>query len=414
MPTQKNTEFLEELKKRNILKDISNAEKFFNLKPNQGIYIGFDPTASSLHLGNYISINLLQRLQKIGIKVLAVVGGATGMIGDPSFNPKERKLLDFETLNKNKNKIKKQLESFNLPVFDNFEIYKDMNILDFLRDVGKNINIAYLLAKDSVSSRIEVGLSFTEFSYQLIQGWDFKYLAENYGIIGQAGGSDQWGNMVTGLDFIKKSNFEQKDDVFVFTTNLLTDENGQKFGKSLGEPIWLDKKMYSPFSLYQFLLNQSDEQAEKILLWLSFLDLNTIYNLISEHKKNKKDRILQKNLADEIVFNIHGENGLNVAKKITEILFQKLDYSKITFDDKLELKKILPYFTASFFEINQLISSGIFSSKRELNEFISHKALEINGKKILDPKEISIELKDENNLFLIKKGKKHFFIIQII
>ncbi|MXR22648.1 tyrosine--tRNA ligase [Mesomycoplasma flocculare] len=414
MSRQKKIEFLAELKQRKILKDISSAEKFYNLKTNHGIYIGFDPTATSLHLGNYISINLLQRMQKLGIKVLALVGGATGMIGDPSFNQKERKLLDFKTLNANKSKIKAQLAAFNLPVFDNFEIYKDMNILDFLRDVGKNINVAYLLAKDSVSSRIEAGLSFTEFSYQLIQGWDFKFLAKNYGIIGQAGGSDQWGNMVTGLDFIKKSNYEHKEDAFVFTTNLLTDENGQKFGKSLGEPIWLDKKMCSPFRLYQFLLNQSDEQAEKIFLWLSFLDLKQINNLISQHGKNKKERILQKSLANEVVFNIHGYEGLETAKKITEVLFQKVEYSNITFADKLELKKIIPYFMVSFFGPEQLINFGIFNSKRELNEFISHKAVEINGKKISQIKEISVELKDENNLFLIKKGKKNFFIIELI
>lgn len=407
-------EFLAELKTRNILKDISSPEKFFNLKPDQGIYIGFDPTATSLHLGNYISISLLKRLQKIGIKVLAVIGGATGMIGDPSFSSKERKLLDFKTLNANKEKIRKQLESFGLPVFDNFEIYKNMNILDFLRDVGKNINISYLLAKESVASRIEVGLSFTEFSYQLIQGWDFKFLAENYQIIGQAGGSDQWGNMVTGLDFIKKSNLDQKDEAFVFTTNLLTDENGQKFGKSLGKPIWLDPEMYSPFHLYQFLLNQSDEQAEKIMLWLSFLDLKVINELIFKHKNDKKQRILQYNVAQQVVFDIHGDKGLEIAKKITKILFEKLDYTKITFKDKLELKKIIPYFKVSFFNANQIIDIGIFKSKRELNEFISHKALEINGSKISNISDITEELKDKSNLFLLRKGKKYFFMIELI
>ncbi len=414
MSDKNKIDFLDELKQRGILKDITNPDRFLNLSSENGIYIGFDPTAPSLHLGNYISINLLQRLQNFGIKVLAVVGGATGMIGDPSFRPNERKLLDFESVKNNTKKIKNQLKSFNLPVFDNFEIYKDMNILTFLRDIGKNINIAYLLAKDSVSSRIESGLSFTEFSYQLIQGWDFKFLAQNHNIIAQSGGSDQWGNMVTGLDFIKKSNLKNKDKTFVFTTNLLTDENNEKFGKSLGKPIWLDKNMYSPFNLYQFLLNQSDSQAEKIMLWLSFLDLDSIKQLISLHNQNKKDRILQKELAKEVVFNIHGKKGLEIAEKITQILFNKINYFEITFNDKLELKKILPYFSAKFFDQNSLIELGIFSSKRELNEFISHKALEINGIKIESSSEINTSLADENNLFLIKKGKKQFFIFELI
>ncbi|MDW2891316.1 tyrosine--tRNA ligase [Mesomycoplasma ovipneumoniae] len=414
MSDKNKIDFLDELKQRGILKDITNSDRFLNLSSENGIYIGFDPTAPSLHLGNYISINLLQRLQNFGIKVLAVVGGATGMIGDPSFKPNERKLLDFESVKNNTEKIKNQLKSFNLPVFDNFEIYKDMNILTFLRDIGKNINIAYLLAKDSVSSRIESGLSYTEFSYQLIQGWDFTFLAQNHNIIAQSGGSDQWGNMVTGLDFIKKSNLKNKDKTFVFTTNLLTDENNEKFGKSLGKPIWLDKNMYSPFNLYQFLLNQSDSQAEKIMLWLSFLDLDSIRQLISLHNQNKKDRILQKELAKEVVFNIHGQKGLEIAEKITQILFNKINYFEITFNDKLELKKILPYFSAKIFDQNSLIELGIFGSKRELNEFISHKALEINGIKIESSSEINTSLADDNNLFLIKKGKKQFFIFELI
>ncbi|WNM14131.1 tyrosine--tRNA ligase [Mesomycoplasma ovipneumoniae] len=414
MSDKNKIDFLDELKQRGILKDITNSDRFLNLSSENGIYIGFDPTAPSLHLGNYISINLLQRLQNFGIQVLAVVGGATGMIGDPSFKPNERKLLDFESVKNNTEKIKNQLKSFNLPVFDNFEIYKDMNILTFLRDIGKNINIAYLLAKDSVSSRIESGLSYTEFSYQLIQGWDFTFLAQNHNIIAQSGGSDQWGNMVTGLDFIKKSNLKNKDKTFVFTTNLLTDENNEKFGKSLGKPIWLDKNMYSPFNLYQFLLNQSDSQAEKIMLWLSFLDLDSIRQLISLHNQNKKDRILQKELAKEVVFNIHGQKGLEIAEKITQILFNKINYFEITFNDKLELKKILPYFSAKIFDQNSLIELGIFGSKRELNEFISHKALEINGIKIESSSEINTSLADDNNLFLIKKGKKQFFIFELI
>ncbi|MBG0731034.1 tyrosine--tRNA ligase [Mycoplasma sp. 'Moose RK'] len=412
MEKQEKIQFLEELKQRKILKDITNPERFFNLCEEKGVYVGFDPTAESLHLGNYIAISLLKRFKKKGIKVLAVIGGATGMIGDPSFNSKERVLLDKATLKKNTEKIKAQIASFGLPIFDNFQIYSQMNVLEFLRDVGKNINISYLLAKDSVASRIQTGLSFTEFSYQLIQGWDFKFLYEKMNIIAQAGGSDQWGNMMTGLDFIRKSNFERGDEAFVFTTNLLTDENGQKFGKSLGKPIWLDKNMFSPYNLYQFLLNQSDLQAEKILYWLSFLEIEKINSLISEHNKNRGARILQKQLAQEIVLEIHGEAELRIAEKISNILFKNFDFSKIGFEEKKELKKILPYFLVLNFSPDDLVKNGIFLSKRELNEFISNKSLEINGKKILDIQEISPKLADFFGLFLVKKGKKEYFILE--
>ncbi|WP_434337002.1 tyrosine--tRNA ligase [Mesomycoplasma conjunctivae] len=408
-----NKEFLEDLQLRGILKDISDQDKFLNLEKGKKIYIGFDPTASSLHLGNYIAINLLQRLKQFDIPVIAVVGGATGMIGDPSFASKERVLLSNQTLLENKAKIIAQLQKFNLDVFDNLEIYKDMNIIEFLRDIGKNINIAYLLAKDSIATRIQSGLSFTEFSYQLIQGWDFKYLYENFNVVAQAGGSDQWGNMVTGLDLIKKTVANHKQDAFVMTVNLLTDENGVKFGKTFGgSPIWLDANMYSPYNLYQFLFNQSDAQAEKIIKWLSFQPLSKINELIVTHNENKKARILQKELAHEIVANIHGKSGLKSALEISDILFGKTSYQEISYENKQELKKVLPLLSSANFSAASLIEQKVFNSKRELNEFIAQGALEINGQKIAHIEMISANLKDENNLFLIKKGKKNFFIFE--
>lgn len=404
--------FITELKKRNIIKDISDEEKFINIKKGQKIYIGFDPTAQSLHLGNYIAISVLKRFQKLGIETIAIVGGATGMIGDPSFASKERVLLDSKTLLANKAKIIKQLESFGLEVFDNFQIYQEMTVIDFLRDIGKTINIAYLLAKDSIATRIQSGLSFTEFSYQLIQGWDFKYLYENLNVVGQGGGSDQWGNMVTGLDIIKKTIGETNS--FVFTTNLLTDEQGRKFGKTFGgEPMWLDGQMFSPYKLYQFLYNQSDEQAEKIMMMLSFSSLNDIKNLISEHNLNKKARLLQKRVSEEIVFDIHGQKGLDLAHKISNILFGKISYEMINQEEKTELTKVLPFFQVKEFNIDVMLESKIFSSKRELREFISDNALEINGVKIQKNEDLSLDLLDEQNRLLIKKGKKSFFIIEV-
>lgn len=404
--------FIYELKQRNIIKDISDEQKFANIQKGQKIYIGFDPTAQSLHLGNYIAISVLKRLQKVGIETIAVVGGATGMIGDPSFASKERVLLDLPTLLDNKVKIIKQLQGFGLEVFDNLQIYEQMTIIDFLRDIGKNINIAYLLAKDSIATRIQSGLSFTEFSYQLIQGWDFKFLHENHNVIGQGGGSDQWGNMVTGLDIIKKTIGETNS--FVFTTNLLTDEQGRKFGKTFGgEPMWLDGQMFSPYKLYQFLYNQSDEQAEKIMMMLSFSSLNEIQTLINDHNLNKKARLLQKRLAEEIVFDIHGKQGLELASKISSILFGKVSYEMINQNEKNELAKVLPFFKVQKFNAEILLENKIFNSRRELREFMNDGALEINGVKIQQADDLNSNLLDDENRLLIKKGKKSFFIIEV-
>ncbi|UWV78076.1 tyrosine--tRNA ligase [Mycoplasmopsis felis] len=286
---------LNDLKERGILKQYSNLDKFYNLNSNDVVYAGFDPTAESLHLGNYIQIALLLRMKRAGWKTIALVGGATGMIGDPSFRNSERKLLNQETLDKNKGKIKKQLESFGLEVLDNYEFYKNTNFLTFLRDAGKLINIAYMLSKDSVATRIEKGLSFTEFTYQLIQGWDFIKLYEDYNVKVQIGGSDQWGNISTGLEMISKK-IGDDHKAFIFTSNLLTDENGNKFGKSTGGGnLWLDKNITKPFDMYQFLIKQPDSQLDKLFKWLTFLSINEINNILSIHNQDSSLQYGQKN-----------------------------------------------------------------------------------------------------------------------
>ncbi|WGI36346.1 tyrosine--tRNA ligase [Mesomycoplasma lagogenitalium] len=405
---------IKELKERGILNNISNENKLLNMNENEVIYAGFDPTATSLHLGNYIQICTLLRLQKIGIKVIALIGGATGMIGDPSFNESERKLLDFQEVEKNKNFISQQLSKFNIEIFDNLSIYKNMSILTFLREAGKFLNINYMIAKDSVANRLETGLSFTEFSYQLIQGWDFNYLYENYNVVGQLGGSDQWGNITSGIEIIRKKHGDNHK-AFALTTNLLTDKNGVKFGKSTGGgSLWLNKNLTSVYKLYQFLLNQDDEDVEKLLKYLTFLSLDEIKNLINKHNQDKSQRLAQKTLAFEIVKDIHSIEEANNSVKITDILFNKSDFNLLNADDLKQLENSVPLIEVNENElvIDILLKNKIVQSRREFREFITQGALLLNNQKVLNEFEII-----KNNLFdgkyaLLKKGKRNYFVIK--
>ncbi|VEU59801.1 tyrosine--tRNA ligase [Mesomycoplasma neurolyticum] len=409
-------EFLKELKNRGILNNISSEEKFLNLKNFEGIYAGFDPTAISLHLGNYIQICTLKRFQNIGIKILAIVGGATGMIGDPSFKSKERVLLDQAKLLENKNAIIKQLQKFNLKVFDNLEIYKDMNVLDFLRDVGKNVNISYMLAKESIANRIDKGLSFTEFSYQLIQSWDFCYLYKHFDIKGQLGGSDQWGNITSGIEMIKK-NYGEESNSFAITTNLLTDKNNVKFGKSTGGgSLWLDPKLTSPFMLYQFLVNQEDLEVEKLLKYLTFLSLDEISNIMFRHDEQKKLKIAQKTLAFEVVKDIHGAQEANNAIKISDILFNNQDFSLLTTNDLAQLENAIPCFSATMNEnlSDFLIKHKIVVSKREMREFIEKNALKFNNSNITTENNVLLNKEFDGKYSLIKKGKKNYYLVKFL
>ncbi len=405
---------IEDLKLRKIINNISNEEKLTKIKNEDGIYIGFDPTAKSLHLGNYIPITILKRFQNAGIKSFAIIGGATGMIGDPSFKDAERILLDNETIINNKLAIKKQLESFNLEVIDNYDFYKDVSFLDFLRDTGKNITINYMMAKDSVSSRIETGLSFTEFAYQLIQGNDFKILYEKKNIKIQAGGSDQWGNITTGLELIRKSFGE--NNALGITLNLLTDSNGKKFGKSVGQPIWLDKEKTSSFSMYQYLLNQNDEDVEKLLKWYTYLSIENIDGVISKHNENKKDKIAQKLLAFEVTKDIHGEVEANKSMEITSILFEgNKSVKTLSIKDIENIKKDIPFYKnngTKIILIDLLISSNIANSKREAREFINSKTIMIDGDIVEDEKMEIIPRNFDKKYLIIKKGKRSYFLIK--
>ncbi|TPI01312.1 tyrosine--tRNA ligase [Mycoplasma struthionis] len=404
---------LKELKKRGVFNNISSIEKFNNLASEGiGVYSGFDPTAKSLHLGNYVQIITLLRFKEFGFNPIAILGGMTGMIGDPSFRESERKFLDNETLLENKNAIKKQLESFGLQVIDNYEFYKNWTVVDFLRNVGKLINVNYLLEKESIATRLSQGLSFTEFSYQLIQGWDFKTLFENNNVKIQVGGSDQWGNITTGLEIIRKLHGE-KADAIALTMNLLVDENNVKFGKSTGGgSLWLDKDMTSPYSIYQFLLNQSDEKIEEYLKWLTHLEISEIEKIMIEHNEAKYLRIAQKTLAYEIVKDIHNESLAKQCKKISEILFSK-DQNDLNIEDIEMLCGFLKTYKVKENEkfIDVIKENKILTSNREVREFISKKSFSIDSEFILDENHLIKFNKYDSKYALLKKGKKDFIIL---
>lgn len=398
---------INELKQRGIFNNITNEEKFAQLKQGEAVYIGFDPTAKSLHLGNYLQIVMLLRFKEAGFKPIAVLGGATGMIGDPSGKSAERNLLDSKELDSNKEYIKKQLESFGLEVIDNYDFYKDMNVLTFLREVGKLLNVNYMINKDVVASRLETGISFTEFSYQLIQGWDFKELYDKHNVKVQIGGSDQWGNITSGVEIIRKTNGDDNTAVGI-TTNLLTTASGKKFGKTEGNAIWLDKTLTTPFQLYQYILNTPDEDLEKIMKWTTLLPLEEIENIMKEHSVEPFKRKAQICLAQELVKDIHSPEELEEAENLSSVLFGQGDIKSLTNDQKMQLKGSVPSFEnihGTLFEV--LTQVGAIKSNREGREFVSSGAIQINGEVISDE-----NYSFASGVYLIKKGKKKFFLIK--
>ena len=407
-----NMNIIDELKERKILKDVTNMDKFNELSGNEGIYIGFDPTAVSLHLGNYVQIAILKRFKEFGFSPIAVLGGATGMIGDPSGKSEERTLLSGDELDNNKKFIRKQLESFGLKTIDNYDFYKDMNVLEFMRDIGKLLNINYMMAKDVVASRLETGISFTEFSYQLIQGWDFKKLYDDLNVRIQVGGSDQWGNITSGIELIRKTNGDNNKAVGM-TTNLLTTSTGAKFGKSEGNALWLNKEMTTPYQLYQYLISSTDEDVEKFLYWLTFLSISEIKETIKIHNEDPSKRYAQRKLAFEVVKDIHSKQDADLAISTTDILFGKKELSDITTDEALAIEGSVPTFENIKGNIlDVVIETNLAQSKREAREFISAGSITINGQVIKDE-----EYKVENNSFdnkanIIKRGKKKTILIK--
>ena len=408
--------FLDELKSRGIINNITNEEKVkeFFQKKDKALYIGFDPTAISLQMGNYAMICLLKRFKQNGFKTYAVLGGATGMIGDPSGKTSERNLLDKKTLEQNCDNIKKQLEKYSgAEIFNNYDIYKDMNVLDFLRDIGKSINVNHILEKEIVKKRLEYGLSFTEFSYSIIQGYDFYYLYKNKNVSLQLGGSDQWANITAGTDFIRKQ-VGDKNTACGMTINLLVKADGTKFGKSEKGAIYLDKKLTSPYAMYQMLINSADADLKNLYNYFSFKTLDEIDKILDNHQKEPFKKMGQKILAEEIITTIHGKEEYLNALKISECIF-KNEIEKLTVEELQQAFISVPSYECDKKETNivdLLVESKIVESKRIARELIDGKSIYVNNKLIDNKEEIIKKADGYNKSFsLIRKGKKNYFLI---
>lgn len=419
--------FIPELQQRGLLQDIIPGTEEQLAKEMTSGYVGFDPTADSLHIGSMLPIILLMHMQKAGHKPYALIGGATGMIGDPTGKSAERNLLDNETLDKNVTGIRKQLQKFldfdeakpnKAELINNLDWFKDFNFLDFIRDVGKHISINYMLAKDSVQKRLEFGLSFTEFSYQLIQGYDFYYLNTNKNIKLQFGGADQWGNIVTGTELIRRKG---GNDAFAFTCPLLKKSDGGKFGKTESGNIWLDREKTSPYQFYQYWLNVADDDAKKLIKIFTFLPLAEIDALITEHEAAPHMRALQKKLAEEITIMVHSREDLEFAQKASDILFGKGTTEALgSLNEKqlLEIMEGVPQVTytkealQNGIDFVQFLSeTGIFPSKGEAKKMLMSGGISINKAKA-EGAELAL---NESHLLnskytLIQKGKKNYYL----
>jgi tyrosyl-tRNA synthetase len=412
---------VDELKARGLVKDFSNEEEVRELlKTKQTIYCGFDPSASSMHVGNFVMISMLMRLQRAGHKIIAIVGGATGMIGDPSGKSKERNLQGVEALKANTECIKKQLERFidlSEPekgmILNNYEWLGSMDLLTYLRDFGKFFPVNYMLAKDIVASRLEAGVSYTEFSYMILQSIDFLKLHQNYGCSLQIGGGDQWGNLTSGLELIRK--IEGQDaKVGCFTVPLLLDQNGKKFGKSEDGALYLDAKLVSPYKIYQYFINVSDDDAARYLKVFSFKSLEEIAEITKDHYEHLGARIAQKALAFEIVELIHGKAKAEECKKMSEVLFS----GEIKSLSKENIEELFGSFKVEqpkgLLLEDMLIAIKAASSKREAREFINGNAVAINGEKVCDLTHV-VDEKDAlfGEYVVIKRGKKNYYLVKL-
>jgi tyrosyl-tRNA synthetase len=420
---------LEELKWRGMLQDIMpGTEEQLSREMTSG-YIGFDPTADSLHIGSLVPILLLVHLQRAGHKPIALVGGATGMVGDPSGKSEERNLLDETTLNNNLQGIRKQLQKFldfsqDIPnaaeMVNNYDWFREIHFLDFIREVGKHITVNYMMAKDSVKKRLEgtTGMSFTEFSYQLVQGFDFYWLYKNRNCKLQMGGSDQWGNITTGAELIRR---KCGGEAFAFTCPLLTRSDGGKFGKTEKGNIWLDPAKTSPFQFYQFWLNASDEDAAKWIRIFTFLDREKIIFVQDDHMKNPAARILQKTLAREITIFIHGKSEYQLALKTTEKLFNSSGFAEDLSEDDLHALEgiVKSYYALS--EIQQgvdlvrfLAETGIMPSRGEARKMVQNGGISINRNKVEDVQfSINSGLLLHEKYLLVQKGKKNYYLVEV-
>jgi tyrosyl-tRNA synthetase len=422
--------FVEELSWRGMLHDIMpGTEELLNKGMVSG-YIGFDPTADSLHVGSLAQIMTLIHFQRAGHKPFALVGGATGMVGDPSGKSAERNLLSEDVLQRNLNSIQKQLEKFldfdrganSAQMVNNYDWFKDYTFLNFIRDVGKHITVNYMMAKDSVKNRIsgETGMSFTEFTYQLVQGYDFYYLWKHNNCALQMGGSDQWGNIVTGTELIRR---KDAGEAYALTTQLIKKSDGTKFGKTEGGNIWLDPAKTSPYKFYQFWLNTSDEDAKAYVRIFTLFDKETIEALEAEHAVAPHQRALQKTLAKDITMRTHGEAEYNKAIQSSEFLFGNTGIeflNELSSDEVLGIFEGVPNFNISLdqltagINISDLLTAhtAVFPSKGEAKKMIQGGGVAINKSKVNSPDDIYTSANLIGGKFIVaQKGKKNYFLI---
>lgn len=420
--------FVEELRWRGMIHDIMPGTEEQFLKQTATAYVGFDPTADSLHIGHLVGIMMLSHLQRSGHRPIVLLGGATGMIGDPSFKSQERKLLTLEEIQHNQACIKKQLSRFmdfeteaenKALVLNNYDWNSKWSFLDFIRDVGKHITVNYMMAKDCVKKRIETGLSFTEFSYQLLQAYDFKYLYENYGCKLQMGGSDQWGNITCGTELIRRT---LSGEAFAMTCPLITKADGSKFGKTEKGNVWLDAEKTSPYAFYQFWLNVSDDDAKKFIRIFTFFTKDEIEALEKQHDEAPNLRLLQKALAKDITIRVHGEEEYNKTVEASEILFGKGTTDTLKRLDSATFLSVfegVPTFEVSKEEILQGINiidllaekTQILASKGEVRRALKENSLSVNKEKVKEDFVTSNNDLLNTQYILVQKGKKNYFII---
>jgi tyrosyl-tRNA synthetase len=420
---------VDELRWRGMLHDmVPGTEELLRSELVRG-YIGFDPTADSLGVGNLVPIMMLVHLQRAGHKPYALIGGATGMVGDPSGKSAERNLLDLDTLRHNQKCQQAQLQKFldfdsgetSAELVNNYDWFQDFDFLRFIREVGKHISINYMLAKDSVKSRLESGMSFTEFSYQLIQGYDFYHLWKHHGVKLQMGGSDQWGNITTGTELIRRM---AGGEAFALTTPLIKKADGTKFGKSEGGNIWLDPEKTSPYEFYQFWLNAADADAEGYIKIFSLKSKEAIASIINEHKEAPHFRVLQRAIAEEVTERVHSKEALEKAIAASEILFGKATEEALrNLDEKtlLSVFKGVPQFMVSKTELENSIgivdflaqSTQIFPSKGEARKMTQGNGVSINKTKVTLDKQVNTTDLLNGKYILAQKGKKNYYLITV-
>lgn len=426
--------FVEELRWRGLLHDIMPDTEEYLLKNKTAGYIGFDPTADSLHIGSLVQILILKHFQNAGHKPIALVGGATGMVGDPSGKSAERNLLDEATLLKNVNGVKAQLARFldfdsaaenPAELVNNFDWMKDISLIDFVRDTGKHITVNYMMAKDSVKKRLgsesKEGMSFTEFTYQLFQGYDFYHLYKEMDCKLQMGGSDQWGNITTGTELIRR---KAQGKAYAITVPLVTKADGTKFGKTEGGNVWLDANRTSPYKFYQYWLNSSDEDAEKYIKIFTFLDKETIEALIAEHKKAPHMRLLQKKLGEEVTVMTHGQEAFENAIKASNILFGKStgeDLKSLDEQTFLDVFDGVPQASVSKDDIKEGLDmigalaakTGFLNSNGEARRALKENAISVNKEKVKEDFTISNTDLIADKYVLLQRGKKNYYLLKI-